>query len=194
MLRAGFPDNTVSERRSEQPNHAVCLCDVAAPRRLVHPTRRKHSDALIAFVIGPLVPSPCTCTFGDMQWHLPVCVFSTRTGKCLHHRWILMCCQLDFSQLIVGRHSESDSLSYVAFVLIFQLGLVMLASRSLHLLSFSLSLSPPHLCPLAVDQLPPLFVNPRFLLMKHLPAIQPLVLSSPLTSFMLHPSFITLQQ
>lgn len=147
MLRAGFPDNTVSELCSEQPNHTVYLCNVAAPQKLVyrsiHLTHQKCRDAVIAFIL-----SPYTCPFVDMQWLqmscVCVCVFcfflNVRTGKHLQDPRILMCCQLDFSQLIMGCHSESDSHSYVLFVLIFQLGLVMLASHSLHLLLLSLSL------------------------------------------------------
>lgn len=143
---ACFPDNTVSELCSEQPNHTVYLCNVAAPQKLVylsiHLTYQKCRDAPIAFIL-----SPYTCPFVDMQWPQMscVCVFvcvlflfflNVRTGKRLQDPWILMCCQLDFSQLIMGCHSESDSHSYVLFVLIFQLRLIMLAS---HLLLLSLS-------------------------------------------------------
>lgn len=69
-----------------------------------------------------------------------------------------MRCQLDFSQLITGRTwgvSVSLTHSHMLFpVLIFRLGRVMPASRSVHLLSL-----PSHLCPLDVDHLPSLFVN-----------------------------------
>lgn len=83
-------------------------------------------------------------------WRVNLYVFNHAMGIVSLPLWILIRCQLDFSQLITGCTwgvTLSLTHSHMLFsVLIFQLGHVMLASHSVHLLSFNLSPSVPSRC------------------------------------------------
>lgn len=142
-------------------------------------------------------------------WRVFICVFCVCVFKCVYFfkcvlecislplrmcvSKILMRCQLDSSQLIMGCTlgvSVSLTHSHMLFpVLIFRLGRVMLASHSIYSLSLhcalSLSLSPSVL--FRCGSLAFSFCAPKFCLMKHLSAIELFLLSSLSTSFMLLP-------